>query len=279
MMGSKNERICGNSFMLKSTSVLWSYRGFIYSSMLNELKVTFARSRLGFFWMILQPLSQVLIYALVLSNVLRAKLPGVEHQYGYVFYLMSGTLGWSLVQEMVTRNLSLFIERANLMKKMSFPKVILVATMVGMTVLNHLILFTVTILVFILMKFPLVWSALIWMPVFMLLMTTFSFGLGLVFGVLNVFIRDLTYMVPIFLQLLFWATPIVYPVSILPARFQSLLAYNPLIYLIKPYQEILLYGRTPTLVDGLFAAGIAMSFLTLGWWMFRRASAEMVDVL
>lgn len=265
--------------MLKLAGVLWNYRGFIYSSILNELKVTFARSRLGFFWMILQPLSQVLIYALILSNVLRAKLPGVDHQYGYVFYLMSGTLAWSLVQEIVTRSLTLFIERANLIKKMSFPKVILAATLVGRAVLNQLILLVVTLIAFILMKFPLDGMALIWLPFYIMLLTAFALGLGLIFGVLNVFIRDLTYMVPIFLQLLFWATPIVYPVSILPARVQSLLVYNPLIYLIKPYQDILLYGRAPTLQEALWATGIAMSFLFWGWWMFRRASTEMVDVL
>lgn len=265
--------------MVRVMSTLWDYRGFIYASILNELKVTFARSRLGFFWMILQPLSQVLIYTFVLSNVLSSKLPHVTHQFGYVFYLMSGTLAWGLIQEMTSKCLTVFIERANLIKKMSFPKVILVATQVGMALLNQLILLLLTLMTFLLMGLPIVWSAFIWMPVFMLMLTGFSLGLGLIVGVLNVFIRDLTYVIPIFLQLLFWATPIVYPISILPVGIQSLLAYNPVIYLVKPYQDILLYGQLPSLFDGVIAGMVAMTVLGLGWWIYRRACAEMVDVL
>ena len=97
-------------------NALWRYRGFILSSIVNEFKIKFVRSRLGGFWMILQPLSQVLIYALILSTVMGAKLPNIDNRYAYALYLMSGTLAWTLFNEIVTRCLSLFIEQANLMK-------------------------------------------------------------------------------------------------------------------------------------------------------------------
>ncbi len=85
----------------------WRYRFFIVSSIKTEFRSKFVRSALGGLWMILNPLSQVLIFAFVLSAVLSAKLPGITNQYAYAIYLMAGTLGWSLFAEIVNRCLTL----------------------------------------------------------------------------------------------------------------------------------------------------------------------------
>ena len=257
---------------------LWRYRGFIVSSVKNEFKVRFARSKLGGFWMILQPLSQVLIYALILSTVMAAKLPHTNNRYAYALYLMSGTLAWTLFNEIITRSLILFIEQANLLKKMQFPRITLPTIVVGAALLNNLMLFVAILFIFALLGHYPSWS-LLWLPVLTLELVAFSLGIGLVLGVLNVFIRDLTHFIPILLQLLFWATPIVYPLSIIPERFQYLLRYNPLYPLVQGYQDLILYHQTPHLqhlgLVGLFSC----AFLGLGLFIFRRASSEMVDVL
>ncbi|MCX7114381.1 MAG: ABC transporter permease [Gammaproteobacteria bacterium] len=258
---------------------VWQYREFVLSSILNELKIRFSRSRLGFFWMILQPLLQVMIYAFILSNVLSAKLPNMTHQHAYVFYLMSGTVAWSLIQEVVTRFLTLFIEQANLIKKMSFPKLVLVASAAGVALLNHVILFVVTIGILLLLGLPVVWPLLLFMPVLMLMLAGFAVGLGLVLGVLNVFVRDLAYVVPILLQLLFWATPIVYPISILPPQLQAIVAWNPILPMIQSYQDVMLYGQFPSGVVLLKCLVLSVMFLSMGWMVFHRANEEMADVL
>src|SRR5690349_15695232 len=110
---------------------LWAYRLFILSSIRNEFLTRFARSRLGGLWMIIHPLTQVAIYALILSNVIAAKLPGLDNKYSYPIYLMAGMLAWSLFTEIVSRCLTLFIEQGNLMKKMRFPRITLPAVVVG----------------------------------------------------------------------------------------------------------------------------------------------------
>ena len=90
-------------------SALWVYRGFIWSSIRNEFLSRFARSRLGGLWMVIHPLLNVAIFALVLSNIFAARLPGVESQNAYALYLMAGTLAWSLFSEIIQRSLTLFI--------------------------------------------------------------------------------------------------------------------------------------------------------------------------
>ena len=103
----------------------WRYRYLSSSSIRTELRIKFARSRLGGLWMILNSLAQVVIFAFILSAVLSAKLPGIGNRYAYALYLMAGTLGWSLFADIVTRCLTLFIDNGNILKKLAFPKIAL----------------------------------------------------------------------------------------------------------------------------------------------------------
>ncbi|HDO26019.1 MAG TPA: ABC transporter permease, partial [Nitrospirae bacterium] len=119
---------------------MWQYHHFVLSSIRNEFKSRFVRSKLGGLWVIINPLSQVLIYALILSNVLAAKIPGIENKYSYAIYLMAGLLAWTLFNEIITRCLNLFIEQGNLMKKMSFPRITLPSIVIGSCLINYILL-------------------------------------------------------------------------------------------------------------------------------------------
>lgn len=263
------------SDMLKG---LWAYRGFVLSSIKNEFVTRFARSKLGGFWMILQPLSQVLIYALILSAVLSAKLPGIESQYAYAIYLTAGFLGWMLFSEIINRCLNLFIEQGNLMKKMKFPKITLPTIVVGSALLNNVMLLVAILVVFAALgHFPTV--QILWLPVLTIAMVALALGLGLVLGILNVFIRDIGQAVPILLQVAFWFTPIVYPVNIIPERLQQLVAFNPIYPIIRGYHDVLVYGQAPHLGQVMLIMTIGLVILAFGLFLFRRASAELVDAL
>ncbi|TXL66353.1 ABC transporter permease [Zeimonas arvi] len=257
---------------------LWRYRGFVLSSIRNEFVTRFARSRLGGLWMIIHPLAQVAIYALILSNVLAAKLPGIDNKYAYAIYLMAGMLAWNLFAEIVGRCVTLFIEQGNLMKKIVFPRIALPAIVVGSSVLNNGMLFVAMLGVFALLGHP-PGIAILWLPLLAMVVVALALGLGLVLGVLNVFIRDIGQVVPIVLQVLFWFTPIVYPVNIIPEAYRHLLALNPMFPVVNAYQQAVVYGARPDLgglgVIALFALGL----LGLGLFLFRKASGEMVDAL
>lgn len=257
---------------------LWSYKNFILSSVRNEFTTRFSRSALGGLWVMLQPLAQVAIYALILSAILSAKLPGIDNQYAYAIYLTAGMLAWSLFAEIITRCLNLFIEQSNLMKKMMFPRVTLPAIVVGSSLLNYSMLFVAIIGVFALLgHMPTI--QILWLPLITLFVVAFSMGLGLILGVLNVFIRDVGQVVPIILQVAFWFTPIVYPITIIPEAYRDLLAYNPLYPIVKAYQDILVYNVTPDIISIGWLALVSLLLLGFGFLLFRRASPEMVDVL
>ncbi len=257
---------------------LWRYRGFVLSSITSEFKSRFARSTLGGLWMLIQPLSQVLIYALILSAVLGAKLPGIDNRYAYAIYLTAGFIAWTLFNEIVSRCLSLFIDHANNIKKMQFPKVTLPAIVVGSSLLNNLALIFSALLIFgALGHNP--GPAVLWLPLLTALVIGLDLGAGLICGVLNVFIRDMGQAVPIVLQIVFWCTPIVYPLHIVPAFMQNLLRFNPLLPLVNSYQQVLLYQGHPKPGSLLFIGLTGFALLGLGLFIFRRAVGEMADAL
>ncbi len=257
---------------------LWGYRSFVINSIKNEFIARFARSRLGGLWMIIHPLTQVAIYALILSNVLAAKLPGVDNKYAYALYLMAGMLAWNLFSEIVLRCLTVFIENGNLMKKMRFPRIALPVIVVGSCLLNNLLLFVAVLAVFaILGHFPTL--QMFWLVPLTLAVVALAVGLGLVLGVLNVFLRDIGQVVPIVLQVLFWFTPIVYSVNIIPETLRGALVYNPLYPLVTAYQSVMVYGASPTLQQVAVAFALALCLMVLGLFLFRRAAPEMVDSL
>ena len=256
----------------------WRYRYFIVSSIRTEFRTRFARSRLGGLWMVLHPLSQVLIFAFVLSAVITAKLPGVANRYGYSIFLMAGILGWSLFMEIVSRCLTIFIDSGSIMKKITFPRIALPLIVLGSCIVNNLLLL-VAILAICLFLGHLPGAAFAWFPLVMLVNVALAVGVGLTLGIFNVFMRDIGQVVPVVLQFVYWLTPIIYTIDLLPPEYHGLVMANPLYPVITGYQDALLFDKAPDL-GSLAIVGVgAAVLLALSLILFRRASPEIVDQL
>ncbi|MEZ9464553.1 ABC transporter permease [Vibrio splendidus] len=257
---------------------LWTYRYFILSSIRTEFRSRFARSKLGGLWMILNPLAMVLIYALVLSQIMTAKLPGVSTQYSYPIYILSGVIGWTLFSEVLNRCLTIFIDNSNLLKKVSFPKITLPLVVIGGGLVNFFLMFITTYVVFgFLGHFP--FQALNWLPILVLITISLAVGIGLFFGVLNVFMRDIGQILNVVLQFWFWLTPIVYMISIIPEKYQWLVKLNPMTGVTMGYQNVLLYNKAPDASLLVYPGLFALVSLSLAIFIFGKASEEMADVL
>jgi lipopolysaccharide transport system permease protein len=257
---------------------VWAYRFFIISSIKTEFKSRFVRSKFGGLWMVLHPLALVLIYALILSQIMTAKLPGVATQYAYPIYILAGMVGWTLFSEIFGRSLTVFIDNGNLIKKMAFPKLALPLITIGSSFVNFLLLFVMMFVVFgFLGHLP--FHALHWIPLLVILTVGLALGMGLFFGILNVFIRDIGQVMNIILQFWFWLTPIVYMISIVPAKYHWLFMLNPMTGITMGYQNILLYDKAPDLNSLIYPSIFAFVFLVLAIIIFKKANEEMADVL
>jgi lipopolysaccharide transport system permease protein len=257
---------------------LWKFRHFIVSSIRGELKRRFARSNLGALWFILHPLMQSAIFALVLSEVLGSRLPGVVIKGGYAIYLMAGLAAWGLFSEIANRCTIIFIEYASVLKKISFPRLCLPIIVGGSALLNHVLLLVATVIVFLFFG-HLPGAAWVVLPIGMLLITAFAFGLGVLLGIFNVFVRDVGQVFTVVLQIWFWLTPIVYSSSILPKSLNWLGAFNPMAPLVKVYQDAMLYNTFPQWETLLMPIIMSTILCFLSIVVFLRSSADLVDQL
>lgn len=257
---------------------IWAYRYFIISSIKTEFKSRFVRSKLGGLWMVLHPLAQVLIYALVLSQVMTAKLPGISNQYAYPIYLLSGMLGWTLFSEVLNKSLHVFISNGNLLKKIAFPKLTLPLITIGGSLVNFGIFFLMMVLVFSTLG-HLPYHAICWLPILILLTLLLAMGIGLFLGTLNVFIRDIGQIMEIVLNFWFWLTPIVYMVSIVPDKYHGLLMVNPMTGIIMGFHNVLVYDKAPNINLLIYPSIVALTSLVLAFVVFAKAKDEMADVL
>jgi lipopolysaccharide transport system permease protein len=264
--------------MKRIVLAVWAYRFFILSSIKTEVRTRFARSKFGGLWMVLHPLAQVLVYALILSKIMAGKLPGVESQYAYPIYILSGVMGWTLFSDILSRSTTVFIDNGNLLKKMVFPKLALPLITIGSALVNFMFLTIVMIVVFgFLGHIP--FHAIYWLPGLVFITLALAIGLGLFLGTLNVFVRDIGQIITVALQFWFWLTPIVYMVTIIPEKFHWLIMINPMTGLIMGYQSVLVYDTAPNLHILIYPSVLALVSLVLALITFQKASEEMVDVL
>ena len=257
---------------------LWAFRGFIFSSVQREFQSKYRNSLLGMAWTIINPLAMIVVYTVIFSQLMRARLPGIDSTFAYSIYLCAGVFTWGLFAEIVGRAQNVFIENANLIKKLSFPRLCLPIIVVLNATLNFSIVFGLFVIFLIVSgNFP-GWAFLGIFPV-LLVQTAFAIGLGMTLGVFNVFFRDIGQLFGIIIQFWFWLTPIVYPANILPDAVKGLLVFNPMAAFIDAYQQVFVFGAWPDwsrLLPGLLLASV---LCVLGAYLFRRHAGEMVDEL
>ncbi len=267
----------GTNFGLLLRS-LWHYRGFMVGSVRREFQTRYRNSMLGAAWMVLNPLAMIVVYTVIFSQLMHARLPNASSQFGYGIYLCAGLLTWGFFTETVSRLQNVFLENGNLIKKLNFPRICLPVITVMNAGLNFSIIFGLF-LGFLLItgNFP-GWVFLGVLPL-LLIQVLFSTGLGIVLGVLNVFFRDVGQLFGIVLQFWFWFTPIVYTVSTLPADVQTLLKFNPMTALVTAYQGIFVSGVWPHWNDLWAVTLVSVALCVFGLLLFRKHAGEMVDEL
>lgn len=258
--------------------LLWSYKDFILGSVKREFQSKYQSSVLGAAWIFLNPLAMIVVYTLIFSGVMKAKLPNVDNVFGYSIYLCSGILTWGLFAEIVTKGQVIFLENANLLKKLNFPRLCLPTIVVANAVSNFLVVFGLFLLFLLLTQnFPgIVFFAAI--PVLVVLIL-FAVGLGIVLGVLNVFFRDVGQFFSIFLTFWFWLTPIVYTRGILSQEHQFWFLLNPMMHIMNAFQNIFSMAQYPEWQNLIYPTVLAIFFVGLGIRLFRQYVSDMVDEL
>jgi lipopolysaccharide transport system permease protein len=241
-----------------------------------------AASALGALWTLLLPLSNILIFTLVFSQIMGSRLEtmGMEYlgSYGYSVYLVTGLLTWLCFSATMTRITDVYHEKAGLITKVNVSLISLPVYVVISETIVYLISMGFFVIFLLLIDFN--WSIYwLWLPVIFLIQQVLAYGLGLIFATLSVFLRDIKEIVNVGTQFWFWLTPIVYVSTIIPESWSAIFILNPIYHTTKAYRDTLVLGQNPDLVSLGIVALLGVSLLALGVYLGRHLERDIRDFL
>ncbi|MGR5297188.1 ABC transporter permease [Vibrio mediterranei] len=258
-----------------------NYRGFIVASVEKEFRGKYSASSLGFLWNIINPLVMIFIYTVIFSNMLSARMgqegtPVSKYEYG--IYICSGLIYWLLFTDTLNRQTNLFIDNANYLKKITFPKICILISSMLCSIIYFLINITILITVLLLVDFDFTWHLIQLFPLAILTLLLGS-SLGIVLGVINVFIRDVGPFIKSIIQLWFWATPIVYPLSIVPQYLRPYYDLNPMVSIVENVHRSVLHKSYVLLNEVAITTTLITFLVIIGVHLYKRNAKELMDEL
>ena len=262
---------------------------------MREVKGRYKRTALGNFWSLINPIATMAIYTVVFGVFMRVEIaPSRTGLHVFALWLMCALVPWNFFSGAISGGLGSIVANANLVKKVFFPREVLVASTVfaiDVTTAIELGVLIVALMLFGQMVLP-------WIPVVLLLLvllTAFSLGIALVLAVANVYFRDTQHFVSILLQIWLYATPIIYPMEyvvranvLLNAKLAQYGAsfplvrfweLNPLLHFTQAFRSVLYEESWPSMTDLLWCTGSAAVMLFIGWKVFKRFEPRMAEEL
>jgi ABC-type polysaccharide/polyol phosphate export permease len=235
-------------------------------------------SFLGFFWSVIHPLTQLLIYYFVFAVVMKMRLGPEYGGASFAVWLIAGLLPWMLFAEAVTRAPVAVLDQSNLVKKMVFPSEIFPIVNLVAAMLNHLIGMAILLGFLALSGYGLSVN-LVWIGPYLAVTGLFVLGVSWFLSAVNVFLRDIGQIISVVVNIWFFLTPIIYPTHLVPESVRGLLALNPMLHVVDGYRMAIL-GRTD--IDGAGLAYVLVAALVvfaLGGMTFKKLKPDFADVL
>ena len=262
-MSSQTRGLSAKVFLLKEMVV-------------RDLRARYAGSSLGLVWAFAQPVLWMLLYSAVFGLILRAPLePGFSN---FPEFLMAGLLPWIAFQEGVLRSATALTENATMVKKTVFPLETLILSVVLAALVNEIIALAIyAVFVASIGHLSPAWLLLL-LPA-ILAQTLLTFGLGCLVATVTTFVRDAAHAMGIALTVIFYATPIVYPASLVPERFRPILRANPITHLTAWYRDAFTLHVLPSAASVLYVTACAAAAAVLGAALFARARPHFADLI
>ena len=242
---------------------LYQYRELLKTNVKKEIRGKYKGSFLGVLWSFLNPLLMVLVYAIVFPYIMRVK------QENYLIYLITGIIPWNFFTTVVTSGCNCVWINGAIIKKVYFPREILPISIVTAGFVNFMISCIVILLFLIFGGIHLTFNIL-WLPIIAITEGLFSLGLLFILSAINVYVRDIEYLVAFFINLLFYGTPILYNATMFPEQYRWVLYLNPMTQLIDCYRNIFYYGTSPNLISLLLVFLMAVLMVIIGYLIFKK---------
>ena len=259
---------------MNSLIKLYQYRDLLWLWIAREIRIRYKQSLLGIAWAILQPLALTVVFTVVFSKLVRVDTGGVP----YPIFAYAALVPWTFFQTSIIFGVPSLINNLNLVTKVYFPREVLPLASMGAALLDFIIAFSILVVMLALYG---VWPGVhaLWLMPLLAIQLILPTGVILLGSALIVFFRDVRFVIPLVTQVWMYATPIVYPVEMVPENLQPLYFLNPMAGIVDGYRRALIMGEAPR-APALLLATIMSSFLVFaGYALFKRVEPLFADLI
>jgi lipopolysaccharide transport system permease protein len=252
---------------------VWAYRELLYFLIWRDLKVRYKQTVLGLMWVVVQPLLTTVVFTVFLGAL--ARVP--SDQVPYPLFAYAGLLPWTFFANSVTNSGNSLVGNAHLLTKVYFPRLIIPAAAVGGRLVDFSVSFIVLAGMMLFYGVSVGWAVLMVAPL-VILLTLLSLGFGLWASAMNVKYRDVGIALPVLIQLWMFVSPVVYPSSLVPERWQWLYALNPVAGIIEGFRSAL-FGREFDWAALASSAGVTLALLIYSAYAFKSMERDFADLV
>jgi len=252
----------------------WNYRELFYFFIWRDIKIRYKQTILGAMWAVIQPFFTMVVFTLFFGNFAKVPSEGVP----YPVFSYSALVPWTYFSGAMALSANSLVGNSNLLTKVYFPRFAIPASAVFSGILDFLIASTILFGIMVYYHIPLSWNLLLW-PILVLPLVLMALGLGMIFSSLNVKYRDIKYTIPFIIQIWLFATPIIYPISMLPGKYKMLVALNPLTGIIEAFRSTVIPNKQIDLWLLLFSVTVSILLFAIGLIYFRRTEKIFADIV
>jgi ABC-type polysaccharide/polyol phosphate export permease len=257
-----------------SLAELGRFRDLLWLWTQREVRVRYKQSLLGIAWAVLQPLALMAIFTLVFSRLLRVDTGDIP----YPVFSYVALVPWTFFATSLAFGVASLVNNMNLVTKIYFPREILPLASVGAAFVDFLISAVLLAGLMLIYGVRPGWTAL-WVVPLLALQIALTIAVVLLGSALLVFFRDVRFVVPLLTQVWMYATPVVYPIELVPEQFQALYFLNPMAGIVDGYRRVLLEGQLPRLDALALGAAVSLTLLVIGYLFFRRSEPVFADLI
>jgi lipopolysaccharide transport system permease protein len=253
---------------------VWRYRELVFFLIWRDILVRYKQTLLGAVWAIFQPLMQMVVFNFLFGNMANISTGEIPRP----IFTFAALLPWNLFSKALSDASNSLVANRNMITKVYFPRLVVPAASVLSGVVDFLIAFLI--LIGMILYYQVSLPATAWLvPIFIVLALTLALGAGLWFSAWNLHYRDIRYFIPFLSQFWMLASPIAYPLSEIPAQWQTLYMLNPMVGVIEGFRWVLV-GGDPVPQIALFSSiGISLLVLVSGLYYFRRMERTFADMV
>lgn len=259
---------------LQNIRSLYTHRDLLFTWTYRIIRARYRQSVLGGLWAVIVPTATALIFSVIFTFFIPVNTGGIP----YVVFSYTAMVPWTLFSSSIGDMIDSLVGNMNLVSKIYFPREILPIAALLARLVDAFIAFILLVLLMLYFKVQINIGGLLLLPLILMAQISLSLGLGFIGSALNVFYRDVRQVIALGLQIWFYASPIIYPVSAVPQNLKFIYFLNPMVGVLESYRAILLYRELPD-ISMLISAGVSVIILIAGYWLFKRVEFQFADVI